>query len=279
MLRHFITLRFCLCALVLLCASGGYAATVPAQTTTHTPSGLVRDFYTRLRERRFQEALMLSVYRPAVEKLNAEELAELRPEFEALASTVPAKIEITGEQMSGDTSTVFMKLMSADGGKAEIQLVTLLRMDGAWVIGDREAADAVKRLGKNYFFELRIETHHAETRAMMQRIAQAQLVFSLQHNGDFADMDTLIKENLLPADILTPASTGYRFRITLSTDRKSFTAGAEPTRYNRTGRLSFFVNPKGIQSKDTGGKPLEGLSMKKYARFLWNDGCRFCGRI
>jgi hypothetical protein len=137
----------------------------------------------------------------------------------------------------------------------------------------------VKRLGKNYFFELRIETHHTEVQAMMGRIAQAQLVYSLQHNGDYADMDTLIKERLLPVDILTTDSTGYRFRITPSADRKSFTAGAEPARYNRTGRLSFLVSPKGMQRKDTGGKPIGDSSANQYAGFLSNEGCRFCGRI
>jgi hypothetical protein len=264
MLRYCTALRFRLCALALLCASGGgYIST--AQTPASTPTDVVRNFYTRLRERRFEEALMMSVYRLAVETLNAEELAELRPEFEALASTVPTKVEITGVQISGDTATVFMKLASAEKGKADIQPVMLVRVDGKWVIGDREAGDAVKRLGKTYFFELRIETHHTEAQAMMGRIAQAQLVYSLQHNGDYADMDTLIKERLLPVDILTTDSTGYRFRITPSADRKSFTAGAEPARYNRTGRFSFLVNPKGMQRKDTGGKPIEDSSANQYA--------------
>lgn len=263
MSRRLITLRFCLCALIFLAASGISSQIVSAQTPVRTPTEVVRGFYTKLRERRFQEALMMSVYRPAVEKLDAEELAELRPEFEALASIVPPNIEITGEQTSGDSSAVFIKLKSADGDKTEVQPVALMRVDGAWVIGDRESGEAVKRLGKNYFLELRIETHHAETAAMMQRIVKAQLVYSLQHNGDFADITMLVKESLLPEDILTPDSTGYRFRITPSTDRKSFSAGAEPVRYNRTGRLSFFVNQKGMQSKDTSGKPLEGLSLKK----------------
>jgi hypothetical protein len=116
-----------------------------AQATTRTPTEIVRVFYTKLRERRFQEAFAMSVYRPAVEGLNAEELAELRPEFEALATSVPAEIEITGEQTSGDVSTVFMKLT---GAKVEIQPVTLMRSNGAWIVGDMETSDAVRKAGK-----------------------------------------------------------------------------------------------------------------------------------
>lgn len=227
-----------------------------AQVTARTPTEIVREFYTKLRERRFQEAFAMSVYRPAVESLNAEELAELRPEFEALATSVPAQIEITGEQTSGDVSTVFMKLA---GAKVEIQPVGLMRVKGAWVVGDMETSEAVRKAGKKFFIEARIATHHDEVTAIMTRIAQAQLAYSLQNGGAYADTPTLIKAGLLPRDIESTDMIGYRFRVTPSADRKAFTAGAEPVRYNRTGRLSFFMDTTGMIGKDTGGKPLTSL--------------------
>lgn len=233
-------------------------ATVQTQTqsATRTPTETVREFYTKLRERRFQEAFAISVYRPAVESLNAEELAELRPEFEALATSVPTQIEITGEQTSGEVSTVFMKLA---GAKVEIQPVGLMRVKGVWIVGDMETNDAVRKAGKKFFIEARIATHHDEVTAIMTRIAQAQLAYSLQHAGVYADIPTLIKAGLLPRDIESTDMVGYRFRVTPSADRKTFTAGAEPVRYNRTGRLSFFMNKGEMIGKDTGGKPLTNL--------------------
>jgi hypothetical protein len=60
---------------------------------------------------------MMSVYRPAVEKLNAEELAELRLSLESTCFTVPTKVEITGVQISGDTATVFHEAGNADKGQ------------------------------------------------------------------------------------------------------------------------------------------------------------------
>ncbi len=256
------SLCFAASILVILCASHGVAQTIAA-AAPRTPSETVREFYLRLRERRFQDALMLSVYRPAIEKLSAAELAELRPEFEALAANVPAHIEITGEQTSGDTSTVFMKLTNEATGKPEVQPVTLMRAGGAWIIGDREASDAAAKLGAKYFFEVRIEMRHAEASLMMQRIAQAQLAYSLQHGGQVADLSALVAEGLLPKDILTPDLVGYRYRITLAPDRRSFTANAEPVAYNRTGRFSFAMNKDGMQRKDNGGKPLADVKIKK----------------
>src|SRR4051794_4941052 len=67
-----------------------------------TPTEVVRAFYTALREARFRDALMISVYRPAIEPLSAAELEELRPDFERIAGAVPPDFEFTGESISGD---------------------------------------------------------------------------------------------------------------------------------------------------------------------------------
>lgn len=227
-----------------------------AQEKRRTPTETVREFYRALRENRFREAFALSIYQSAVDGLSAQELEELRPDFAKIAANVPAKVEIIGEQISDDVATVFIRLAETEGSAAP-EAVTLVREAGAWIVGDRENRKIVQQSGKEFFFKARIETHHSEAQTMLQRIAAAELVYSMQHNKQFADLPTLIGAGLVPKDIETPESTGYLFHITLGKDSRSFTAGAEPARYNRTGRLSFFMDQTGIKSKDTGGKPLK----------------------
>ncbi|HYP01618.1 MAG TPA: hypothetical protein VER76_15615, partial [Pyrinomonadaceae bacterium] len=122
--------------------------TPPAQTQTtstqpRTPVQTVSDFYRALRERRFRDAFALSIYKPAIEGLSAEEFAELQPEFEKLAGAVPEKIEFGGEQISGDTATVFARV---GGESAQMEVITLMRGEGgAWIFGDAENQAIVKR--------------------------------------------------------------------------------------------------------------------------------------
>ena len=222
-----------------------------------SPSDTVREFYKAMREKRFREAFAISIYKPAIEGLKPEEFEDLRPEFEKVAAALSGKIEVTGEQISGDEATVFVKVPKDDDPtQTDTDQVALIRVDGAWVVGDRENQDVVKKAGKAFFFSARIDTHHSEVQAMFQRINLAQLAYSQQHGGLFANMATLIAAGLLPKDLEGTESTGYRFHITLAKDAKSFTVGAEPAQYGRTGRLSFFMNQSGIRSGDVGGKPL-----------------------
>jgi hypothetical protein len=242
-------------ALLFLALTISFAFQTRAQqTASASPSETVRKFYAALRERRFREAFEMSVYRPAIEGLSAAEMEDLRPDFEIIARNVPEKVEITGEQISGDEATVFLKLGDAPNGAPNIQPVLLRREKGAWTIDDPAIREAVKREGKNYFFNQRIAAHEADAEEMLQRIARAELAYALQHNGVYADMRALIDEGLLPKDIETPESTGYRYRITLGKDAKTFIAQAEPEKYGRTGRNSFYLDPKGAQKKDVGGK-------------------------
>ncbi|HEX8921615.1 MAG TPA: hypothetical protein VF766_09070, partial [Pyrinomonadaceae bacterium] len=99
-------------------------------------------------------------------------------------------------------------------------------------------------------------THHNEVQAMLQRISIAQLAYAAQHNNSYADLPALIAAGLVTKDIEVTDILGYRFHVTLARDAKSWTAGAEPLRYGRTGRLSFFLDKTGIRSSDVGGKPL-----------------------
>src|SRR6184192_2016877 len=90
-----------------LCACG---PGVSAQTVQRTPSDVVREFYKAMREHRFKDAWSMTIYKPAVEGLSADEMEDLRSDFEQKAAQVPAQIEITGEQIQGNIATVFVKV-------------------------------------------------------------------------------------------------------------------------------------------------------------------------
>jgi hypothetical protein len=229
---------------------GGAAAVAVAGT----PTELVRAFYTALRETRFRDALMMSVYRPAIEGLSAEDLEELRPDFERLATQVPPDFEFTGEQVSGEEATVFMK--SGEGRDVKVEPVYVIRSGGAWVVGDRDSAAVVKKQGKKFFFEQRIAAHEQDAEDMLKRVQAAQIAYGLQHAGSFGDLSALVRAGFVPQDVLGTETTGYRFDVTTGADGRTFVARAEPARYGRTGRLSFYMDKSGIQKKDTGGKPL-----------------------
>lgn len=229
-----------------------------AQQPQRTPSDTVREFYQAMREKRFREAFALSIYKPAIDGLKPEEFNDLRPDFDAMAAAIPDKVDLTGEQISGDEATVFVKVKdSENGGQAEP--VSLIRVNGAWIIGDRENQAVVIKAGKDFFFNARIDTHHQEVQNMFQRIALAQVVYGQQHNGQFGDMPALIAAGLVPKDLEGTESTGYKFHIVVSADRKSWTVAAEPAQYGRTGKLSFFMDKSGVKSGDEGGKPLPVL--------------------
>src|SRR5262245_1242785 len=201
-----------------------------AHTQQRSPSDTVREFYKAMHEKRFREAFAMSIYRPAIEgltdaefaalrpqfkdlsdaqfaalrpkyqKLTPQEFDDLRPDFERLAAAIPDKVELNGEQISGQAATVFVKVKDED--KAEqAEPIALIMIDGRWIVGDRENQTIVAKAGKDFFFNARIDTHHNEVQAMLQRIALAQIVYSQQHNGQFGDMATLITAGLIPKDL------------------------------------------------------------------------------
>jgi hypothetical protein len=226
-----------------------------AQQTPRSPSDTVREFYKAMRERRFREAFALSIYRPAIEPLKPKEFDELRPDFEKMAAVIPVEVTLGGEQISGDLATVFVKTKEADQPEKS-EPVMLILVNGNWIIGDRENEAYVRKAGKQFFFNARIDTHHDEVQAMLTRISLAQLLYSQQHNGLFADLATLISLGMLPKDLETTESTGYRFHVTALNGGKAWNAGAEPAIYGRTGKLSFYMDAAGVRSGDVGGKLL-----------------------
>lgn len=233
----------------------GSTSIVSAQTQSRSPTDTVREFYKTMRENKFREAFAMSIYNPAIESLSAEEFEDLRPDFEKMAAAIPEQVQLTGEQISGDAATVFVKVKEGDSAE-QAQPISLIRVNGSWIIGDKENEGIVKKAGKEFFFNARIDTHHTEVQSMFQRITLAQVVYSQQHNGQFGNMTELITAGLVPKDLEASDSTGYSFHINRSADGKSWYATAEPAQYGRSGRLSFYLDAAGIKSGDAGGKPL-----------------------
>ncbi len=228
------------------------------QPPPRSPSDTVREFYKALREKRFREAFALSIYKSAIEPLKPKEFDELKPEFERVAALVPVEVTLGGEQISGDLATVFVKVKEGDEPE-RLDPVMLMRVNGVWIVGDKDSEAVVKKAGKQFFFNARIDTHHDEAQAMLTRISLAQLLYSQQHQGLFADLATLISLGMLPKDLETTESTGYRFHVTALDGGKTWNAAAEPAVYGHTGKLSFYMDSAGVRSGDTGGKPLSPL--------------------
>ena len=239
---------------------GEPALAQPASKSSQTPavrspSDTVREFYKAMRERRFREAFDLSIYKPAIDPLKPQDFEDLRPDFEKMAAVIPESVNLGGEQVSGDIATVFVKVKEGDEAE-QLEPVTLILVNGGWIIGDKENQAIVKKAGKQFFFNARIDTHHDEVQAMLTRVSLAELLYSQQHEGLFADLATLISLGLLPKDLEATESTGYRFHVNAPDGGKTWNAAAEPAQYGRTGKLSFFLDAAGVRSGDTGGKAL-----------------------
>lgn len=247
-----------LCCVLLIAMFTG-SATVLAQSPQRSPTETMREFYRMMREQKYREAFNISIYRPAIEGLSTQEFDDLKTDFDkmaiAVSEKIPLKVDITGEQISGDVATVFVKVVDSEG-KERVEPASLIKIDNAWVVGDRENLELVKKAGKKFFFEARISAHHSDVQDMLTRISLAQVVYSQGHNGQFGNTTELIAAGLIPKDLEGIESTGYRFQVIRPTDGKSWYATAEPAEYGRSGRLSFFLDASGVRSGDAGGKPL-----------------------
>ncbi|MCA1557344.1 MAG: hypothetical protein LC731_02255, partial [Acidobacteria bacterium] len=126
-------------ALLLLLALASFTqvfaqGSAAGQTTAAaaTPSEAVRQFYKALGEKRFRDALMATALKPAIENLSAAEFEELRPDFERMAVDAD-KVQLAGEQISGDRASVFVKLASDGPGDPPVE-VQLRRAGGNWIL-------------------------------------------------------------------------------------------------------------------------------------------------
>ena len=226
-----------------------------------SPADTVRVFYARLREKKFRDAMFLTNLRPAIEGLTDAELADLQVDFASLAEQVPAELEINGEIIVGEKASVTANLPDGDGKPKRIQEINLRRENNVWVILtlEGEAEKLVKKEGKNYFFALKIETHHDETQNALEKVMKAEAAYWMQNNGIYADLPTLIRSGLISPDVQNADSSGYKFNVVLAFDSKNYAATAEPVTYGKTGKLSFLVetengkNPQ-LFRKDNSGK-------------------------
>src|SRR5215216_601094 len=116
-------------------------AETSAQKQTSSPSDTVIHFYQALKQKQYIEGFRHSIYRKAVEGLTPGELQDLEPDFAQTFSAIPDKIEPRGEQITGDTAVVFLKF---DGMDAP-QQVALIRVNGEWLVGDKESFTEVNR--------------------------------------------------------------------------------------------------------------------------------------
>ncbi|HEY0050775.1 MAG TPA: hypothetical protein VGB68_15895 [Pyrinomonadaceae bacterium] len=235
------------------------------QVKANSPADAVRTFYKNLRERRFREAMLMTNARPAIEGLTDAEMQDLSADFEPIAKQVPPDIQINGEIVTGNLANVTAKMPNDETGVLEDKVFNLRRENDAWIIltADEKAEALVKKEGKNYFFGIRVEVHHVEAQLMLERITKAQTIYALRNPNSFADMQTLIDQGLLAGDALGTESTGYRYSISVSPDKKKYFATAEPAVYGKTGKLSFLVEVEGankqarLKSQDKKGQSLK----------------------
>ena len=234
-------------------------ADVAAQNNAaRSPSDVVRDFYKAMHERRFKDAWLMTVYKPAVEGLTAEEMEDLRPTFEAQAAQIPEQIEITGEQVAGNTAKVFVQLPVTDSSpQVTSKPADLINSGGVWIIGTEAEQEIVKKAGRRYFLDALIDLNQTGMEDVLKRLIAVEAVYAQTHDGAFGELKALISAGLMSDDAADPKSTGYNFHLTVAKDGKSFVASAEPARYGHTGRLSFWMDQTGdIKKLDNGGKAL-----------------------
>lgn len=230
----------------------------------NSPADTVRVFYKRLREKKFRDAIALTNLRPAIEGLTDSELNELGVDFGFLAQSIPENLPINGEIVTGDKATVTVKMPNEDTEKIEVQEIKLRKEKENWVVlvADTDGEKRAEKEGNNYFFALRMDVHHEEAKAMLNRINKAQIIYSMKNGGKFTDLRTLVEKGYVPKDALGSITTGYKYDIALSEGNTLFTSLATPAEYGKTGKLSFAYRitrdkqPELI-AKDAGGKSLQ----------------------
>jgi hypothetical protein len=244
----------------LLLAFGLTTPLVARGQAQRGPSDVVREFYKAMREHRFKEAWAMTIYKSAVDGLTAEEMEDLRPDFEQKAAAVPAQIEITGERIQGNIATVFVKIPVTDSTpQITSEPVNLISSGNGWIIGTEADQAEVKKKGRRFFLDALIEEHENDIDELFKRFLVVQLVYSQEHKGVLGNLQELIAANLIAKETADPKAIGYTIRLTITPGGKGYIATAEPTRYGHTGKLSFWMDQTGnIKKADNGGKPITG---------------------
>jgi hypothetical protein len=221
-----------------------------------TPTQTAMEFYRALREKRYADGFRLSVYRAAVEGLSEADFKELEGEFARTFAAIPEKIEARAEKTDADSAVVFLKFDGID----QPQNVGLIRVNGQWLVGERDTLKIVQQQGTAFFFNAKIAVSQDEVADLMTRIIGSELVYAEHKQGVCATLDELIKLEALPADVQPADVSGYHISLNLSADKKSFVVTAEPSRYGKSGRLSFFGDLSGLRAEDLKGRPASAKS-------------------
>src|SRR5947207_13576708 len=213
-------------SLALLAASILASSSALLAQTQRSPSDVVREFYKAMREHRFKDAWSLTIYKPAVEGLTAEEMEDLRSTFEEQAARIPEQVEITSEQIEGNAAKVFVKLPAAESTpQVTSQPVTLINSGGAWIVGDSANQAIVIKAGRRYFLDAVIDANQNSVEDLLKNLVGLEAIYALAHDGAFGDLKTLVGAGLMSDDVVDPKSTGYSFRLAIAKDAKSYVAG------------------------------------------------------
>lgn len=218
------------------------------------PVEVVKQFYQLLRDKQYVEGFGLSIYREAIIDLTPDELKELAPDFENTFSKIPGDIKILGSQINGHNATVFIKT-STDPKDYKADEVQLIQVDNRWLIGDPDTLNFVHSLGRKFFFEIRIRAHEDIAEQYMGRYLGAEKLYFDTNRGAYGSHDELVKANFWPETLKSGEIDGYKYSIEVSKDKREFSIHAEPLSYNKSGRLSFYADLRGIYKLDTAGKP------------------------
>lgn len=251
--------RLAILLLAVTTLAAGFAAPVcPQAQTSRAPSDVVRDFYKAMREHRFRDAWSMTIYKPAIEGLTADEMEDLRVDFEERAARIPEQVEITGEQITNNSATVFVKVPATESSpQITSQPVTLINSAGAWIIGSEADQAEVKKKGRRFFLDALIEEHQSDIEDFLKRLMAVEAAYAQGHNGAFGDLPALIKASLMSDEIADPKAMGYAIHVIVANNGRSYIATAEPARYGHTGKLSFWMDNTGdIKRADNEGKPL-----------------------
>lgn len=316
-------LALALCVLV----AAGMPSVAQAQGNKRlSPKETVQKFYELLRQKNYREAFQLSVYGPAYEKIPPNLMHLLEPDFQQMASAVPDNIQLGGEQITGETATVFVKVPSveaqrtvnvltnkdeqmgilktetrtqridpgklADGTHPALEAaapkpkiiqdekssmavmetetvgdpqttdqdtVTLLLINGKWLVGDADTRELVDVHGMNYFFYERagvyqqMQKNEAAVLQLMNTLIAAETAYAGSNLGIYAPLRDLSFERAVPDEVGRGRMHGYAYTIEVTQDRRGYAVYAEPVEPWKTGRYSYYADPNGVQSGKTGG--------------------------
>lgn len=221
------------------------------QTQARTPTQTAIAFYQALKEKKYVEGFRMSVYRDAIQGLSPVEIEDLAGDFAQTFAEIPEKIETRGEQITGESATVFLKF----DGVEMLQQVSLIRVGPEWLVGDKESLEVVKSQGRKFFFNARMTVNETETGEVLSRIVDSQSLYAQTFGGKRASLEELVKLGALPQDLQDGEANGYRVALTVSADLKPYSVTATPVRYNETGKLSFYADASGVRAQDAKGKP------------------------